>query len=89
MRDHQNIGKKDGRVETEPTNRLQGDFGRQFRIKAEIEEVLSALAKRPIFGQVTAGLAHQPERRPRQAFTAEDSQDRLFHGHLRHTSTLN
>ena len=50
-------------VESEAADRLQCDFGRQFRREAEIEEAAGLGAHLAIFRQVAPGLPHHPERR--------------------------
>ena len=50
--------------------RLQGHFRRQVRIVAEIQEAAALRANLAVFGQVPAGLTHQPERWPLAALAA-------------------
>ena len=54
---------KDRRIEAEAADRLQGRFGRQIGIVAEDQELGEAVlgADRAIFGQIAAGLPHQPD----------------------------
>ena len=61
--DDENVGEQDRRVEAETADRLQRRLGRQRRRVAEVEERRRLGAHRAVFGQIAAGLAHQPHRR--------------------------
>jgi hypothetical protein len=61
-RERQDVGEQDRRVERETIERLQRHFGRVVGILREAEETAGA-ARRVVFGQIAAGLAHQPDRR--------------------------
>ena len=65
LRDQQDVGEDDGAVEIVSPNRLQGDFGGEFGRVAERKEIARLGASRPVFGQVTSSLPHQPDRRNR------------------------
>ena len=58
---HQNIGKKNGRIESEATNRLQSNFGGKFWIETEIEKALRLFTNCPVFREVSSRLSHQPD----------------------------
>ena len=55
------VGEHDRRVEGKAPERLQGDLGRELRLARELLEAV-ALAKRPVFGEIAAGLTHDPKR---------------------------
>src|ERR1700722_9382546 len=84
MRYHQNIGKQDRRIEAETTDRLQRHLRGQFRIEAQIEEVLALLADRPVFGKITSGLTHQPEWRNSVALAFKNAKQRFCPRSIRH-----
>ncbi|MNE35993.1 hypothetical protein D3C87_1252880 [compost metagenome] len=60
IRYHQNIGKEDSGIKTEPANGLKGHFGCQFGIITEIEETAGVLSRFPVLRKVTPCLPHQP-----------------------------
>ena len=66
---HEDVGKQDGGVHVQAAHGLHRDLARQLRRPAAGEEV-GLLAKRAIFGQVAAGLAHDPDRRAFDALLA-------------------
>ena len=59
----ENVGEQDRRVEAEAANRLQRRLRREGGRIAEVEERGRLRTDLAIFGQVTSGLAHQPDRR--------------------------
>jgi hypothetical protein len=59
----QYIRKQDRSIEAKPAQRLQGDLGRQRRIEDQVEKAARLFTHGPIFRQVAAGLAHQPDGR--------------------------
>ena len=63
MRNHQDVGEQDRRVEPEAPDRLQRHLGGELRRETQIEETAGLLAHRPILRQIAAGLPHQPDRR--------------------------
>ena len=81
--DHQNIGKHDGGIRMQTSERLQCHFNGQIRCIAEIQKVFCGGPDLAIFWQVTAGLAHEPERRCCQGFTIK-SADQFFCGVIIH-----
>jgi hypothetical protein len=62
MGDDQYVGKDDRRIEAIAPNGLQGHLDRQIRGKAEVQKTRGLAARLPVFGKVTSGLAHQPDR---------------------------
>ena len=66
LRQQQDIGKEDGSIEAIAPDRLQGDFGGQIRVVAEVQKTARLRPRRTILRQVTPGLAHHPDRRRRQ-----------------------
>ncbi len=61
--DDEDIGKQYRRIGREAANRLESNLGGQFGRVAQVEEPAGALTHPPVLGQVTPGLAHQPQRR--------------------------
>ena len=59
--DDEDIGKNDCRIEREAAQGLQGDFRRQLRRAHHSDEVM-LFFKLPVFGEVAASLAHEPDR---------------------------
>jgi len=59
----QQIAEDDRRIDPEAVDRREHHFGRQPRVFAEFEKP-DLLADGPVFGQVAAGLPHQPDGRP-------------------------
>ena len=63
VRNGQNIGKQDGGVQIVAVDGLEGYFGGQFGVFAQIHKAAGAGAGFAVFGQVAAGLAHHPNGR--------------------------
>src|SRR5690606_33327429 len=61
VRDDQNIGKQDRRIEIEPAQGLKGDFSRHRRCVAQIEKPTGLLADLAILAQIAARLAQEPD----------------------------
>src|SRR5215471_4110523 len=68
------IGKHDGSVEIEATDRLQGHFGSELWRIAQLQEVARSGPDRTILRQVAPGLPHQPNRRRDQCLPGKDPQ---------------
>ena len=62
MRDNQDIGKHNRRIDIEAPQRLQRDLGSKFRPVAKIEESTSSLSHCSIFRKITSSLTHEPYR---------------------------
>ena len=62
---HQNVGEDDRGIEAKTADRLQRDFGGEFRREAEIEKAAGPGAHFTVFRQIAAGLPHHPDRRHR------------------------
>ncbi len=60
VRQHQDVGKEDRGIHAEPPYRLQGQLGRQGGSEAQLDKILRLASHPAIFGQVAAGLSHQP-----------------------------
>ncbi len=58
----EDIGENNGCIERESTQGLEGDFGGQFRGAHHGDEVVRRL-EFAIFGEVSTGLPHEPDRR--------------------------
>ena len=63
--DDENIREDDGGVEVEAADRLQRDFGGEFRGEAKIEEAAGLGAYLAVLRQIATGLPHHPDRRYR------------------------
>ena len=61
----ENVREDDRGVEVEAADRLQRDFGGEFRREAQIEKAAGLGAHFAIFRQIAAGLPHHPDRRHR------------------------
>ena len=62
VRHGKDVGEQDGGVEVVAGQGLQSDLAGQAGVLAQIEEAAGAFARLAVFGQVAAGLAHQPDR---------------------------
>ena len=70
----QQIREEDRRVDLDPADRLQRDFGREIGRPAELEQRV-ALAQRAVLAHVAAGLAHEPDRRGVDRLQAAGSEE--------------
>ena len=61
VRDDEDIGKEDRRIEAKTADRLQRHLDSQVRIVAEIQEGSGLGPCRPVFRQIAASLSHQPD----------------------------
>ncbi|MNT14182.1 hypothetical protein D3C72_1491760 [compost metagenome] len=59
----QDVGEQDGGVERKTLQRLQSDFGCIVHIRGQAHEAARLGTRGLVFGQIAAGLAHQPQRR--------------------------
>ena len=62
MRDDQDVGEQDRGVEAEAADRLQRHLLGEPRSVAEVEERARLFAGLPVFRQIAARLAHDPDR---------------------------
>lgn len=79
----QNVGKKDGRVETVTVDRLQRHFRSVIGVHGEAHETARARTGFAILRQIAAGLTHQPHGGKIGFFTLERTQKAIvdrFHG---------
>ena len=74
----QNVREDDRGVEIEAADRLQGDFGGEFRREAQIEKAPRLGAHFAVFRQIAAGLPHHPDRRHRLAAAGKHLEERFF-----------
>ncbi len=87
IRDRQDVGKQDRRVERKSREWLQGDLAREFGSLREREEAAGACARGAVFGQVATRLAHDPDRRHVDRLAPQRAQESVFgHGFLRDRS---
>jgi len=56
MRNDQDVGKQDRRIETKAANRLQRNLRRSFGIEAKIEKARRLLAQCPVLRKIPTGL---------------------------------
>ena len=85
MRDHENVGKENRCVESEPADRLERDLCGHLWIEAKIEETARLLTLRAVLRQIAPGLAHHPHRRHRLGAARQDFEERLAHAQTRIT----
>jgi hypothetical protein len=78
----QNIGEDDRGIEVEAADRLQRDFCGVFRREAQIEKAAGHGAQFAVFGQVTAGLPHHPDRGYRLPASGKHFDERFDGGNL-------
>ena len=79
--DDENVGEEDGRIEIETPQGLQRYLGGEIGRIAELEEILRSGPDFPIFGQVAAGLAHDPDWRALLALAQHRGEQGLL-GHV-------
>ncbi len=84
--DGEDVGEQDGRVQLEPLQRLQRHFAGEFRILRQRHEAAGAGAGGAVFGQVAAGLAHDPDRRGVGGLTAQGAQEAVVLQNFSHFS---
>ena len=72
---HDDVGEQDGGIDAVPAHRLQGDLTDQLRIEAGGQHAVLR-AQRPVLGQRTAGLPHEPHRNPARLTAAGGGQVR-------------
>ncbi len=63
VRNRQDVGEQNRRVEIETAQRLQGYLAGELGVFAQVEKTACLLARGSILGQVTPRLAHDPDRR--------------------------
>ncbi len=61
VRDDQDVGEQNRRVETEPADRLQRNLGGELRRKTQIEHTADIFADRHVLRQIASRLAHHPD----------------------------
>jgi len=71
---NENVGKNDDRINAEPPEGLQGDFGSEVRRFANFEKGMFG-ANSAVFGKVTASLAHHPHGNAWEAVTAAGAEE--------------
>src|SRR5580704_812739 len=84
MRDDQNVREQDRRVEAEAPHWLQRDLRRELRREAQVEKASGPRPDLLVFRQITARLAHHPDRRHGLAPAAQDLKQRRFRQRLGH-----
>ena len=82
VRHHQDVGEQNRRVHVIAAQRLEGHLHRVVGVVAHVQEAAGLGAQFPIFRQVTAGLAHQPEGRALTHLAGKGCEHRL--GNLGH-----
>src|SRR5690606_1292758 len=81
VRHDEDVGEQDRGVHAEPRDRLQGHLRCERGGVAETEKRPRARPHRPIFRQIAAGLAHQPERRTFSDLATQRTQKQAI-GHV-------
>ncbi len=82
VRHGQDVGKQDRGIQRKTAQRLQRHFTGQFRVLGQGQEAAGLRARRPVFRQVAAGLAHQPDRRAVDGFAAQGTQEATIEGRV-------
>ena len=75
---HHDVGEQDRRIHLEAAQRLQRHLGGQFRRAAHGQEIVAA-ADLAVFGQVAAGLPHDPQRRAIDRLAPAGAQKTIVH----------
>ena len=78
LRDDEDVAEDDRGVDAEQVHRLQRDLDGQLG-RADHREEVGALPHRAILGQVAAGLAHHPHRRPLHGLAPAGAQEEIVH----------
>ena len=73
-----NVREDDRGIEVEAADRLQRDFGGEFRREAQIEKAARLGAHFAIFRQIAAGLPHHPDRRHRLPAAGKHFEERFY-----------
>src|SRR5262245_47170694 len=74
MWNNQNVGKQNRGVEMKAPNRLQRHLGGKLGGVAQLEKAARLLAHGAVLGQISACLAHQPDRRRIQNFVGKHAE---------------
>src|ERR1043165_4678871 len=74
IRNHQNGGKQDRRIEPEPADRLKGYRRRDFRLHTHRPKGSGSCACFPILRKIATSLSHKPNRRWKRSIPPEDCQ---------------
>ncbi len=77
MGNREDVGKQNRGIERIAIDRLQGDFAGDLGIRAHFQKAARARARRPVFGQIPAGLAHQPDRPARRGLAQQGAQQQI------------
>jgi hypothetical protein len=72
--DQQDVGEDDGSVVRKAAHRLERGFRRHLGVQAEGDEVRRLSSQRPVLGQVTPCLTHEPHRGALERLAAKGSQ---------------
>ena len=88
VRNGEDVGKQDRSIQRKSLERLQGDLAGELWIRAERQEITGARARRPIFRQVPAGLAHQPDGPPRRGLAQQGAQQQIVFQKVCHVLSL-
>jgi hypothetical protein len=79
VRDREDVGEQDGRIEREAIERLQGHLARELGCLAQREKVAGARPGAVVFRQVPPGLTHQPDGGVGGFFPAQGPQKDIVH----------
>ena len=80
VRDQQDVGEEDRRVEAVAADRLERDLGGEVGVVAQRQEIARLRARRAVLRQVASGLTHHPDRRDGKRFAREGAQKQfVFH----------
>jgi hypothetical protein len=78
--DQQDVGEENRGVEPVAADRLQRDFGGQFGIVAQRQEIPGLGPRRAVFRQVAPGLPHQPDGRHLHRLARQRTQELFLAG---------
>src|SRR5215470_3023718 len=87
MRDDEDVGEQNRRIEPETSDRLQRHLGGQAGRETEVEEASGLGPQAAVLGQIASGLTHQPDRRYGLTLACQNVQER-FATALVHTLPL-
>jgi hypothetical protein len=79
MGNHQDIGKQNRRIESEPADRLQRYLSSEFRRETQFEKTAGLFPQRAILRKIASSLTHHPDWRRISFRPVEDVKQRFYH----------
>ena len=77
VRNRQDVGEQNRRIERVARERLQSDLARELRRHAELQEAAGARARRAVLRQIAAGLTHHPDGRAVDGLSQQRAQQQI------------